>query len=483
MWNSIAISDISATFPIVLISFFGISSMLIDALAKNSGKIVFQYSIFGLIAVAISAIYIFPNPGTAFGGMVTVGGYASYFDVIFALAGIMTMLAAHPYLQRAKFELHEFYTLVTFSIAGMMLMAHANNLLVLFIGIETMSIPFYILSGYMRNQIRSVEAALKYFLLGAFATGFLLYGMTLIYGATGSMDYVMIKKVATIGSNMPQLLLIGIGLMIVGLGFKVAVFPFHQWVPDVYEGAPSVVTGFMSTAGKAAGFSAFMPIMAALIPTGSEKIQMLLAVISAASMLYGNITAISQTNIKRMLAYSSIAHAGYILIGVVANSTAGQSGIMFYTAAYLFMQLGAFTIISILETEFGKNLQISDYIGLSKSHPVLAALMAIFMFSLTGIPPFAGFYGKYYLFSAAIQSGYTWLAIVGVIGSMVSVYFYLGLIVAMYFKKPDENQAVIVAESHSSGITLLLAGVGVFVLGLLPFLVDNLTKFALALPK
>lgn len=469
MWN-----EMYGALPLFLISAAAIGAMLLDALMKNSKQATFVFSTIALGVIAVAAIVVFPVNGLAFNNMISTGGYGSFFDVLFALGGIMTMLSAHPYLERNEFEFDEFYCMVLFAVSGMMLIAHANNLLIVFIGIEVMSVSFYVLSGYLRNTLMSVEAALKYFLLGAFATGFLLYGMALIYGSTGSLEFGAIAETAKAGAEFPMLLLVGVGLLIIGLSFKVAAFPFHQWVPDVYQGAPTVVTAFMSTAGKAAAFSAFIPIIAALMPANAPKIQLLLAVIAAASMLFGNISAVAQTNVKRMLAYSSVAHAGYIMMGLVADSPRGMSGMMYYLAAYLFMQIGGFVVVSVLETKAGKNLEIRDYIGLSKSHPVLAALMAIFMFSLAGIPPFAGFFGKYYLFTAAIESGFTWLTIVGVISSVISVYFYIGLVVAMYFREP-EGQEISEAPAGLAGITLLVATVGVFVIGLLPIIIANIT--------
>lgn len=469
MWN-----EFYAALPLFLISAAAIGTMLIDALMAKSQKATFVFSTVALGVIALAAAFAFSANGTAFNEMITTGGYASFFDILFALGGVMTLLSAHPYLKRNQFEFDEFYSMVLFAVSGMMLIAHANNMLIVFIGIEVMSVSFYVLAGYLRNSVLSVEAALKYFLLGAFATGFLLYGMALVYGATGSLGFYEIAESARSGSEFPLLMLIGVGLLVIGLSFKVAAFPFHFWVPDVYQGAPTVVTAFMSTAGKAAAFSAFIPIMIALMPANAAKIQLLLAVIAAASMLVGNISAVVQSNVKRMLAYSSVAHAGYIMMGLVANSPRGMSGIMYYVAAYLFMQVGAFVVVSVLESKAGKNLEIEDYIGLGKSHPLLAALMTIFMFSLAGIPPFAGFFGKYYLFTAAIESGFTWLTIVGVVSSVISVYFYIGLIVAMYFRDSDEKP-VFEAPTGLAGITLIVATVGVFVIGLLPVLIANVT--------
>ena len=370
-------------------------------------------------------------------------------------------------MQRENIEHDEFYSLVLFAVAGMMLIAHSNHLLILFIGIEVMSVSFYILSGYMRNNAKSVESSLKYFLLGAFATGFLVYGIALIYGSTGSMDYNQIAlNINNNALNFPALLPVGVALIVIGLSFKAAAFPFHQWAPDVYQGAPTIVTAFMSTAGKAAAFAAFIPIVTVLMPSAPAKLQMIFAVMSAATMLIGNISALAQSNIKRMLAFSSVAHAGYIMMGLVSGSQYGYGGIVFYLTAYMFMQIGSFIIVAILERNGEKYLELSDYAGLSKRHPVLAAFMAIFMLSLAGIPPFAGFFGKYFLFTAAIDAGFLWLTLVGVLSSIISVYFYIGLIVKMYFTEPEGQR--VDNEVGMSGLSLIITIAGVIVLGILP---------------
>jgi NADH-quinone oxidoreductase subunit N len=291
--------------------------------------------------------------------------------------------------------------------------------------------------------------------------------MSLIYGATGSLQFdVIARNIASGAVNFPSLLAIGAVLMAVALGFKVAAFPFHQWAPDVYEGAPSVVTAFMSTAGKAAAFASFITVFGALMPHGYEltpKLQNMLAVVSAVTMLIGNITAVAQTNVKRMLAYSSVAHAGYLLMGIVANSADGSFAIVFYVTSYMFMQLGAFVVVGILERGNEQNLQISDYAGLAKREPVLAFTMAVFMFALAGIPPLAGFFGKYLLFVSAIESGYLWLTLVAVLSSLVSAYFYLGLIVKMYFTDAQGTHEP--SRPGMAGITLVATAAASIVLG------------------
>ncbi len=460
--------DLLGSLPLVVIWLaLGAVGIAIQAFVRNNTRLVFGYYIFTLALTGILAMLHAGYKSTAFSGMVNVGGFANYFDVLFCAAGIMSMLAARPYLQREDNEIDEYYTLLVSAVAGMMLIAHSANLIALFVGIELMSISFYVMTGFLRSNIRSIEGALKYFLLGAFASGFLVYGMSLVYGATGSLYYNQIATAIASGDvNFPVLLAIGSVLMAVALGFKVAAFPFHQWAPDVYEGAPSVVTAFMSTAGKAAAFAAFVAVFSALMPAGAAltpQLQQIIAVMSAATMLIGNITALAQTNVKRMLAYSSVAHAGYLLMGIVANSQDGHNAIYFYVTSYVFMQLGAFVVVGLLERGNEEHLQINDYAGLAKREPVLAFIMSVFMFSLAGIPPMAGFFGKYLLFVSVVET-HLWLTLVAVLSSLVSAYFYLGLIVKMYFSEPEGNHQPV--RSGIAGITLAITTAASIVLGL-----------------
>ncbi len=488
--------------PLTLIFILSIAVIMVDAFTGKNKTVAYYFSIAGLLGVIIAAIYTMTLPsadlakmayeGTISKGMLTYGGYAAFFDILFAVAGILTIVAAKPYLTREYGEYKEFYSLIIFAISGMMTIAHASNMVTIFIGIEIMSITFYVLAGFIRTRITSVEAALKYFLLGSFASGFLLYGMAMVYGATGTLQLQEISAKIATGEIVNIYLQIGLALLIIGLSFKVAAFPFHQWAPDVYTGSPTVVTGFMSTAGKAAALVAFIVIAKSLLPTNfgatlindklivvkefTENATMIIALISAATMLIGNITAIAQKNVKRMLAYSSVAHAGYLMMGIVANNENGFAGIVFYSTAYMLMQIGAFVVVGVLERDDTKFQQISDYSGLRKSHPYLAAVMALFMFSLAGIPPMAGFPGKYLLFTATIQSGYTWLTIVAVVSSIISMWFYIGLVLNMYFKEKEGD--ALVADVKSSHFTIAVSVIGVIILGILPsFLIDLAKNF------
>ncbi|MCS7176202.1 MAG: NADH-quinone oxidoreductase subunit N [Candidatus Kapabacteria bacterium] len=460
------VQQLFAVAPVALAGLLAVVVMLLDAAIRHSTSISFWVSTVGLIATVAAGIATLPASGTVFADMLVAGGTAALFDTLLAGAGLLTLLAARPYLRCREREYDEFYTLLLFAVAGAIILAHSAHLVSFFLGLELMSVSFYVLAGYFRTQLRSVEAALKYFLLGAFATGFLLYGIAMVYGSSGSLSYQGIATQLQQGASLPTLLLIGLGLLLVGVGFKLAIVPFHQWVPDVYQGAPTVVTAFMSTVGKAAVVVALVPLLQALQPAIGDRIQAAVAVLSAATILLGNIVAAVQSNIKRMLAYSSIAHAGYLLMGVVAQSERGWIGMLFYAAAYLFMQLGAFVVVAVVEHDNEHRLELGDYTGLSRQHPVLAALMAVFLLSLTGIPPFAGFVGKYYLFIAALEAGYTWLAVVAAVGTMISAYFYLGVLVAMYFREPRE--ALAPTTSGTAAVTLWLSTAAVLVLGILP---------------
>lgn len=469
--------NVTGMLPLVVIWLaLGAVGIVIQAFVRNT-KLVFGFyaaTLAGTMALAIATAGV--KDTTAY-GMITVGGYANYFDALFCAAGLLAIVAARPFLQRDDSEYDEFYTLLVSSVAGMMLLAHSNNMVVTFVGVELMSISFYVMAGFFRRDLRSIEAALKYFLLGAFATGFLVYGMALVYGSTASLDYQVIAKVGFEGGGrFPLLMAIGATLITVGFSFKISAFPFHQWAPDVYEGSPTVVTSFMSTAGKAAAFAAMWPILQAVLtrqggamdPSG----QMMLGIIAAITMLVGNISALTQSNIKRMLAYSSVAHAGYMLMGILHGGAEGMSAMVFYVTAYVFMQMGAFVIVSILERSNDEHVQVADYAGLAKREPILAGLLALFMFSLAGIPPFGGFFGKYMLFKAAIDANMTWLAIVGVISSVISMWFYLGLIVKMYFMEPSGAHQS--ARPGIASVTLAVTGVVVVLLGILPAVVTNI---------
>jgi NADH-quinone oxidoreductase subunit N len=379
---------------------------------------------------------------TAFNGMIVLDGFSSFMSVLFLASGLLGIALAYDYLKRMGIERGEYYVLMLFSLSGMILMAQAADLIVIFLALELLSIPLYVLAAFARPCADSEEAGLKYFLLGAFATGFVVYGIALVFGATGSTSLGTISSMAalqasgSIVSNLP-LLLIGAGLILVGFGFKVAAIPFHMWTPDVYQGAPSSVTGFMAVGAKAAGFAALLRVFVTAFPSLDVKLVPVLWALAALTMLGGNLIAIAQTNIKRMLAYSSIAHAGYILMALVAYgnpvvSADAISSALFYLITYAITSFGAWSVVIALEKSDAKGLEISDYAGLGRRKPALAAAMTIFMLSLTGIPPTLGLVGKFYLFRTVIEGGYIGLAIIGVLTSLISAYYYLRVVVVMY---------------------------------------------------
>ncbi|MGB2867971.1 MAG: NADH-quinone oxidoreductase subunit N [Bacteroidota bacterium] len=467
------LTDLLNNAPFCTVTLTALVVLLVEANRKGRARLSSWITLIGLLTAGVLATRGFIPDTESFGGMALIGGFASYTTLVFVLSAFLTVLLSQQYFERLENHRGEYYILILFATAGMILMASANDLIIMFLGIELMSVCLYILAGFMRTKDRSNEAALKYFLLGAFSTGFLLYGIALLYGATGSTNLTVIGRVTTAGPTNIFFLL-GVGLLIMGLSFKVSAVPFHMWAPDVYEGAPTTVTAFMSTGAKAAAFAAYLTVFVRSIHISGSSISDVIAFIAAASMILGNVTAIAQVNIKRMLAYSSIAHAGYMLSGIAAGTEEGRTGVLFYIAAYTVMNLGAFGVVSIMERAEEKNLQLEDYAGLSTRRPGIAALMALFMFALSGIPPFAGFFGKYYVFLAAVQGGLTWLAIIGVLTSLVSAYYYLRIVVLMYFR---EGQGDIAANpTMAVRIALAVSAFLVLLLGVYPSFALRLTQ-------
>jgi NADH-quinone oxidoreductase subunit N len=397
--------------------------------------------------------------------LVAVDNYGTFLNVIILITAFITVLVSVNYLPKANLDRGEFYYLMLFSISGMMLMGMANDLILVFLALELLSIPLYVLAGFARPRVDSEESAMKYFLLGAYASGFLVFGIAFIYGATGT---TALPAVVTLVGDGGQLALAGAVLILVGLSFKVAAVPFHMWTPDVYEGAPTAVTAFMSVGAKVAGFAALMRIFLYALPEISDAWVPILATIAALTLLVGNIVALAQQNIKRMLAYSSIAHAGFIMIGVTAagasGSTVGLSAGLFYMMAYLFTNLGAFAVVLVVERREGQGVMIDDYKGLARRNPLLALVFAYFMLSLTGIPPSGGFTAKFSVFGAAVDAGMVWLAIVGVLTSIVSAYFYLRpVFYAFMFDGEGE-----VSVRPATTIALAITAAATIILGIYP---------------
>jgi NADH-quinone oxidoreductase subunit N len=469
-------ASFDAIVPVLVIALGGLVVLLAEAFRmKNERMPIAGLPIIVLVGAAIASVFLWDRNATSF-GVVTADNYALFVNVVIVVIGILTVFLSSHTVERDGLPAGEYYALLLFSIVGMMLMVQATDLLLLFLALETMSIAVYVLTGIRRDQPASTEAAFKYFLLGAFASSFFLYGIAFIYGVTGStsLDRVGAVIAAQSMSGNPMILL-AVGLLVVGFGFKIAAVPFHLWSPDAYEGAPAVVTGFMSTGVKAAAIASFARVfLSALEPMITEWAPVLWGV-AAATMIVGTVLGVAQTSLKRMLAYSSIAHGGYLLVGLVAGNDVGKAAILYYLAAYALTNLGAFGVIALLGTRDRSNDDLRDYAGLWYTHPTLATLMTIFLLSLGGFPPTAGFIAKWYIFSAAIGSEYYWLAIIGVLSSVVSVFFYLRIVVMMYMSERDARPVPVpLAAVAYTGLALSL--IGILYLGILPSQIIELAQ-------
>jgi NADH-quinone oxidoreductase subunit N len=435
--------NVSVILPLLFLSGWACVLLLVDLFIRHKGWTAFLAALGLALTMGLSIVQqLIQPPAVSFNNMVIRDGFALFVNILLLACGLLGIALSYGYLKRMGIERGEYYSLLLFSITGMMLMAQAGDLIIVFLALELLSIPLYVLSAFARPRADSEEAGLKYFLLGAFSGGFVVYGIALVFGAARSTALTEIVKVAGTGGANPLLLTVGAALILVGLGFKVAAVPFHMWTPDVYQGAPSAVTAFMAAGAKIAGFAALLRVFVMAFPSIASDMAPILAVIAALTMIVGNVVAIAQTNIKRLLAYSSIAHAGYILMAfvpygqknVVATSVAAG---LFYLVSYAITNFGAWAVVIALEKAEGKGLELNDYAGLGRRHPALAAAMAVFMLSLTGVPPTLGFVGKFYLFSAAVQGQYYLLAVIGVLTSLISAYYYLRVVVIMYMREGD----------------------------------------------
>jgi NADH-quinone oxidoreductase subunit N len=465
-----SIQDAIRFLPEIILIVAGTLLMVLDpVIHKRNSEAFGHISLLALILAAGGAVFAYQNAGPAFGGMLMVDGFATFFRLLVIGVGILTILPSYRYLARQDAETSEFHGLILFSISGQCLMAASNDLIMVFIGLEISSISSYILAGYLRDDKRSSEAALKYFLLGSFATAFFLYGVALIYGSTKTVNLSLVRQVLS-GQDSPAPVFIGVAaaLMFVGLGFKVSAAPFQIWAPDVYQGAPVPVAAFLSAGPKAAAFAVFLRIfMTALEPIGSGW-EPLVWGAALLSMTVGNFAALLQTNIKRMLAYSSIAHAGYVLVALTARSDVGIAAAMFYLAGYAFMNVGAFAAVSSLAGKGERYTAIDDFAGLGQKQPMTAAMFSIFLLSLIGVPLTCGFFGKFYIFKAAMESHLVWLTVLGLLNSAVGAYYYLRVLVVMYMKEPSE--ATVNAEPLTPGLSLalILPALGTLALGIFP---------------
>ncbi|WP_420457335.1 NADH-quinone oxidoreductase subunit N [Rubrivirga sp.] len=479
------LADLAATGPILLVAGLGVLVVLLDAFRNDDASIPWIAGV-GMAVAGVWQAFAVGDAGTAFEGQVYVGGAAAIANLIVLVGAIASVALTVPYLSRLGRNYGEVHGLILFATAGMMTLASAGSLVTLFVGLETMSVCLYVLTGLVREESTANESALKYFLLGAFSTGFFLYGLALLYGATGTMELALLAEgVAVTGRT--GLFLAGVGLLLVGFFFKVSAVPFHMWTPDVYQGAPTALTAFMSTASKAATFAALAVVLSRALPPVlvDGTVQLTLAVVAAVTMVVGNVVALVQSNVKRMLAYSSVAHAGYILAGLAAGTAAGYGASLFYLLAYTLMNLGAFGVIGALEWdgEQGADQDLSSLAGVGYRKPWLGVAMGVFMFALTGFPPLAGFIGKYLVFAAAVDAGLVWLAVLGVLASVVSGYYYLRVLVVMWMQSPDEapdNARQPFPVARATGIVVAACAVALLVLGILPAGVIDVTAAAFA---
>ena len=460
--------NISAILPAVVLSIFGIFIMVAEPFVGAKRK-----SVLGWVGFAgtLGAILALPpmslNSWDRYSRLWIVDDYSVFFSFIFLLIAAITTLTSIDFLRRENMNHAEFYALLLFATAGMVMMAASNELIMVFLGLEILSIATYVLAGFRRTDLRSNESALKYFLLGSFSSAFFLYGAALIFGATGSTNLTAIGTALRTSAGAGSIVYLSAAMILIALCFKVALAPFHIWTPDVYEGAPTPVTGFMSVGPKAAGFAVLFRVFMTAFPSIEERWTTAIWLVAGLTMVLGNVIALVQPNIKRMLAYSSIAHAGYVAVAFVAASRRGVSAAMFYLLCYGLMNLGAFAIVTILSRTEDKLVNVTDYAGLGAKKPGLAAALTLFMLSLAGVPGTAGFAGKFFIFRAAVESGLVWLAIIGVVTTVVSFYYYLYVIVQMYMREP-KDEFTDVSLPGSLKLALAVAAAGTVYLGVLP---------------
>ena len=441
-------ADFYVLLPLIILASWTIVLLLVDLfIPKGSKWITAALAGFGLALALGFALSQLGDNGSAFNNMVVLDGFSVFVNALILSTGLLGVAFSYDYIKRMGIERGEYYTLMLFSIVGMMLLAHANDLIIVFLGIELLSLPLYVLAAFAIPKVESEEAGFKYFLLGAFSSGFVLYGIALVYGAVGSTSLNALLT-AEIDGDTSMLLVIGAALILVGLGFKISVVPFHMWTPDVYQGAPTAVTAFMAAGVKTAGFAALLRIFTTAFSSLSADLTPILWALSMLTMILGNLIAISQTDIKRMLAYSSISHVGYILMAFVPYGDSQVVSVsiaagLFYLVAYTITNFGAWGVVMMVEQKEGSGLAISDYAGLGRKYPLLAASMAVFMLSLIGFPPTLGLLGKFYLFRAVLSGGYVALAIIGVVTSLISAYYYLRVVVTMYM---DDGQPKVERE-------------------------------------
>jgi NADH-quinone oxidoreductase subunit N len=458
----VSVRDFWYLLPELVLTGGALLVLIVDVLAPRNGRVL-AWTTMVVIGATLASLIPFTGTHYEVAHLIAVDRFALFFKILFLVAAAMTVLMSVRYLDIEGASPGEYYFLVLCATLGMMIMAGGIDLITIFIGLETMAVSFYVLTGFIKPSQRSNEAAVKYFLLGAFSLGILLYGMSLMYGLSGTTN---LRRMTFDGLQHDPRLVLAVILVVAGVGFKIAAVPFHMWAPDVYEGAPTPITAFLSVGSKAASFAMLLRIFLEGLPAANADWRLLFEVLSIVTMTVGNLAALTQTNVKRMLAYSSIAHAGYVLIGVVAGTPRGVTAMLIYLLIYAFMQLGAFTVIVLLRRRDIVGDELKDFSGLAFRNPFAAFAMLVFMLSLGGIPPTAGFMGKFWLFSAAVDAGYYGLAVVGVLNSAISLYYYARIVVFMYLKKEEIGSEPVATPSLVAA--LAVAVVATIVLGIYP---------------
>ena len=461
-------TDLVRILPEIILAGFGVLVMVVEPFVPASRKALLGwFSLLGVFAAGGAAVRTSFSQGLAFGGTVAADWFSLFFIYLFLLVAALTLLGSIDYLERDHIHHGEFYALVLLATVGMCLMAASTELIMIFLGLEISSISTYILAGFKRHDLLSNEASVKYFLLGSFATAFFLYGIAFIYGLTRTTNLLSLSERLTDASQWSNLARLALILMFVGLAFKISTAPFQVWTPDVYQGAPAPVTAFLSVGPKAAAFAVLLRVFLGGLASAGPLSFWVLWISAAATMCLGNLAALWQSNVKRLLAYSSIAHAGYILVGVTAGGPQGTSAVLYYLVAYALMNVGAFLLIAHLSGPGERWTQVNDYTGLAYERPAVAACLTVFFLSLAGIPTTAGFLGKFYLFRAALHSDLVGLTILAVLNSVVSVYYYLRIVVAMYMRE-GKTEAANSPVPWAARVALAASLAGIFYLGLFP---------------
>jgi NADH-quinone oxidoreductase subunit N len=460
--------SLNAIVPMACVTAAGIAAMVAEAFRDPGERMpIAGLGVVGLLGAAVATLLLWNHNATSF-GLVAADNFGLFVTGTLIVVGLLTLAISGPTIERERLPGGEYYALMLFATAGMMLMATATDLLVIFLALEVMSLAVYVLTGIRRDSPASTEASFKYFLLGAFSSAFFLYGIAFTYGLTGSTRLDRIGSLMASQAMSPTpMQFLALGLIIVGFAFKVAAVPFHMWTPDAYEGAPPAVTGFMSTGVKAAAFAAFVRVFLSAFEPLRGSWSEVIWILAAATMIVGTVAGVTQSSVKRMLAYSSIGHGGYLLLALVSGNDYGKGAVLFYLLTYAITNIGAFGVIALLDNADRPNDQIKDYAGLWNERPALAALMTVFLLSLGGFPPMAGFIAKWYVFSAAVRAGNTGLAIIGVLTSVVSVFFYLRIVVMMYMT-PTDTPAQFPAVPKVAGGALIVSAILIFYLGILP---------------